>query len=281
MPTLLYEQYVRRKRKFVRLLLCCNTGEEGIHAIRLEAKKIFALLRFMKEILPQKNIVFKKLKPAFHKAGEIREEQLFIQWLQQHDLLLLADFFIKKQNQQAAIQAFKKKLKPLIKIFEHQSSPGKKDFKEANQSIASQQYLMGWLFNKAMVLVKEKEDTEYWHKLRKTIKQILYAQAWLPVQQQLSNSLTNSLNNLQESIGKWHDVLLIYNRLLQYPIYLSANDLLRNEYKTALGKLRNIIAYRERKVKALFSNHLVKNLYKYFGHHTPGTSATIGFNSSQ
>src|SRR5690348_10635786 len=85
------EKYVRARAKHLKKLL--NTysesgTDETIHDIRVEIKKLKAVLQLAGSVLPRFNAhkVFVPLRDIFRKAGAIREKDITTRLAEQHNL---------------------------------------------------------------------------------------------------------------------------------------------------------------------------------------------------
>lgn len=232
--------------------------EASLHDFRVELKKLKSVIRFLKTIYPKQK--FKKINhllgSIFQNAGEIREYQLLLQWLQKHELKNIAANYFPEE-----------KMKLMIASFHQQSASYKTDLKEViercskyvqiTNKILPEQYVTE-LNAQIEKLLHKHLSAKDWHELRKLIKKWMYASNWIVHEEKNKiNSLFSYYNKLQETIGQWHDLLVIKETLYQKQIHLSADIDIQKDLSKALEKLNHSIRYREKQVSEIISRQLV------------------------
>ena len=175
---------------------------EGLHRLRIELKKIKAVIYFAENIYKEKYDAT-KLNPLFHKAGKIREMQInihllstvpdspkrLIAQLKKRENILIQQFVKNGSRSILIIKNFVKKVclpeilpskKTIINYF-------KKERSKANKILRH----------------KKREDM---HGYRKKIKKMMYIYNALPkeIQKQIELNETE-INKQQKKLGNWHD----------------------------------------------------------------------------
>ncbi|HEX3025311.1 MAG TPA: CHAD domain-containing protein [Chitinophagaceae bacterium] len=232
--------------------------EPSLHDFRVELKKLKSVIKFLKTIYPKQK--FKKvnhlLGSIFQNAGEIREYQLLQQWLKKHELKNIVENYFPEE-----------KIKSLISSFHQQSASYKTDLQEVidrcnkyvqiTNKILPEQYVTE-LNAQIEKLLHKHLSTKDWHELRKLIKKWMYASNWIVHEEKNKiNSLFSYYNKLQETIGQWHDLLVIKETLHQKQIHLSAEIDIQKDLSKALEKLNHAIKYREKQVAEIISRQLI------------------------
>ncbi|MDF2159147.1 CHAD domain-containing protein [Algoriphagus sp. CAU 1675] len=179
-----------------------NDQEEALHQLRVEIKKIKAVLGFAKEVF-EKNYSCFKLKYLFDKAGKIREIQINKQLLEkiggetsrlfnqltQRENTLRNQFLKAAPRYVANLHNFKQKLQlpPHLPELYHIQDYFKKKEKKAEELLIQ-------------------KDREKLHGYRIQIKKMMYVYEFLPskIQKEL-NIQPEKINKLQKRLGKWHD----------------------------------------------------------------------------
>ncbi len=234
-------------------------GDEGsLHDFRIELKKLKSIIKFLKTIYPKQK--FKKINhligSIFQNAGEIREYQLLLNWLKKHELKNISDNYFPDE-----------KMKRMLNSFHQQSETYKTDLKEViercgkyvqiTNKILPEQYVTE-LNAKIDKLLHKQLSSNDWHELRKLIKKWMYATNWIVYEEESKiDSLFSYYNKLQETIGQWHDLLVIKEILYQKQIHLSAEIDIQKDLNKALEKLNHSIKYREKQVTEIISKQLI------------------------
>jgi CHAD domain-containing protein len=184
----------------------CQTQEpEALHRFRVQVKKVRALLLFL-----QKNLASEHLKPLqsiFKQAGKIRSAQIHLAFVEEYQV---ANAEFKKEQEKIAnseskrfcsklgahLKTLGKLRKTLAANFQDIENKVvvrfyKKQLKKLNRYFAQPNLPIGKL-----------------HLNRKRIKNLLYFHDILP--ESLAQKLqlnTAYLDQLQDAIGQWHDVV--------------------------------------------------------------------------
>jgi CHAD domain-containing protein len=175
---------------------------ESIHCLRLDIKKIKAVLSFAEYIYKEKCDAT-RLNPLFHKAGEIREMHLnihllslvphppqrLITQLKNKENVLIQQFIENGSEYITLIKDFSSKIcflkiqrskKTIIKHFKKEQKKAKK--------------------------ILQHKDRESMHGYRKKIKKIIYIYNVLPEKMQNKINLKEAkIDKQQKKLGEWHD----------------------------------------------------------------------------
>jgi CHAD domain-containing protein len=227
-------------------------NESHLHDFRVEMKKLKAIIKFLQAIYPKQKLKKAKnyLQNIFQDAGEVREYQVLLNWLQKNDFKKLEENYFHQQR-----------MKELIVAFHNKSQHYKADLKEVvNQCsklientniILAEQYVVQ-LKAKIEKSLHKQTDTNDWHELRKLIKQWMYAINWIEKEEQIiADGSFSFYNKLQEVIGIWHDREVIKETITQKQIHLSSDIEIQKDYTKALDKLFNSLKYREKQVEEM------------------------------
>jgi len=180
---------------------------EKLHALRLNAKKVKAVLGFLKESLHNKNkYAIKELQELFHTAGDIRTAQLNLKTLEDHEIKI--EPF--ETDQKEVMEEKSKVIADKNKKFNKNISSIKKKIGQNLTSIKNNSVIAFYYDNIKILSNNFKVIDEVdLHDSRKIIKKLLYNLKILPP------SLTKKINinrdyldDLQELIGKWHDTFV-------------------------------------------------------------------------
>lgn len=192
-----------------------ETGDpEELHKLRVEIKKIKAMLllaqhSFNEKMLPEE---FQPLKKIFKKAGKIRDADV--------NAGLLAEHHVKDRKIKAALKkTLKEKGKNFIKKTGDYREIAEKQEKILLESLAGlADEKIRQLFHKELRLLSDKSHsrlgTLQLHECRKKIKSLLYAFETLPrITAQKIRLNKFYLKKLEETIGAWHDVVIVIELL--------------------------------------------------------------------
>jgi CHAD domain-containing protein len=183
---------------------------EELHQMRVQVKKIRALLDQLTDVEDQKKTkrYLKKLKEIFRHAGKLRSVHVSLEVMD--NLNINNKDFVAQQQEILANETtllyskhdeYVKSLKKAFKVFSKQFDDisDKKIFKLFEKQVKSlaKYFKKDWAFDLQL------------HEARKHIKELLYLhQALNEKQTQLFTLNTKYLHDLQDIIGKWHDLLL-------------------------------------------------------------------------
>ena len=248
-PSLQYYFSQRVKHVFNDLYdLEANGDAVSLHDLRLELKKIRAITVFLRSIYPRQKLkkACGRLKSIFSEAGEIRELQLFHQWLEKQELTAFRSYFPEEElltlaaDFQQRTGDHKQVLKEAIEDIEQ--------FVQATNQILAEQYVVD-LYSQVIDRVRSRPGPGEWHGLRKLIKQWIYALNWLG-QEERAKAETDLAyyKKLQEIIGYWHDAEMIRETLYRKKIYLSQDLEVQKSFARAIQKINQSLRYRERQV---------------------------------
>ncbi len=226
----------------------------SLHDLRVEIKKLLAILRFLRKIYPGQKIKKEadEVKQIFRELGQLREYHLLQQWLRDHQLDLIQKTYFPEGDVEAfsmelaaKSNRFYKRLKQCVHVIGNLIAD--------TNDILIEQYTAD-LYDRISKTVRKDLPASEWHMLRKKMKQWLYANDWLSVPKDRKKEKKRTrLHELEEAIGKWHDLEVIRDTLSQRELYLS-NDLpLQLCFTQASDQLKRSIQYRKRKVLALLA----------------------------
>ncbi len=232
-----------------------SMSETDLHDFRVELKKMRAILKFLSKIYSKQKLKksARLLANIFQQAGDIREYQILLQWLDKNDMndLIIQCFPEHRmiemiQHFQQQTHLFKLELKELVDQLT--------DFVKSTNSILSEQYATD-LFAQINKIILKDCNTSQWHDLRKRIKQWQYACNW--VDEKDWNLENAYFQKLQEAIGNWHDIETIQQILVsQHKAYSNQIEVLM-ELTKASQVLEKSNKLRKREVQELLARKVV------------------------
>lgn len=222
-----------------------------LHDLRVEMKKLRALLKFLRTIYPQQKLkkAAHSLRKVFHGAGEIREFQLMQQWCRDHEIFHIENTYFPQSELDDLVENFRSNLADYKKDIEDvvEKVP---EFVERTHSILAEQYvadLHAWLSDKANIRLTVLE----WHEFRKIIKQWMYALNWVDGSTKKQERGFSFYNKLQEIIGLWHDLEMIKESFSQKQIFLSDDLEVQKDFAIAWDILLDSIKKTAKQVKGM------------------------------
>jgi CHAD domain-containing protein len=180
--------------------------QEQIHNLRVDIKKLRAILSFLNFINNDKQLPKKIFSQLFTDARAIRENfiNLTIFKTITHSPKLLYNFKVKDKVLKAQFSA---KIPQYIKTVE-----------KAEKKIKIPHYIpvskeVKKYFNKLMrqstLLFNNREDKNNIHRFRMKVKKMMYVYKTLPAEMQKSVGINEAyMDKLQMNVGKWHDAYL-------------------------------------------------------------------------
>jgi CHAD domain-containing protein len=220
-----------------------NKDPENLHRLRVDLKKINALLSFAENVYKEE---YNKgmIKPLFSEAGKIREIQInirilelmlhppkkIIEQLKNKENILTIDFIKCGSRYLSLIKNFRKiiylpeKLPNKIIIINY--------FKSEK--------------NKANKKLKKQERVDL-HKYRSKIKKLMYVYCALPkkIKKEIEFN-EEKINRQQEELGDWHDTYSVISFLSQEHFTSKANEELvklkekeKRQFNSLLRNLKN------------------------------------------
>lgn len=236
--------------------------EEAVHELRVSLKKGRALLDFLeKQKKHEKKIIKlqKQVREVFKQAGLIRVSQLRMKWMKSNRYRLLlqnaslatdlndytTDFLSKARRNKNVLT---KTHKTVAKECEHTSSVQVLSY--ANKLKAKVERLINNL------------QQPQWHHLRKNIKRLMYAYHWQMEKDKLK-LLTlrqyNFLDQLQSSIGQWHDAEDMKTWISEAQFFFHSDEKVKQQFNKCWIKLIDEISNKEKAVEALLKNKKLLN----------------------
>ncbi len=180
--------------------------EQALHRLRLGIKKIRALAELSAQVQGKRfSKDFRPLKKMFRQAGQIRDSRSQLRLLEAHQLVSPEYRERRVHELQDAGEKFSR----------HVRSYRKQGLKAGRLILGDLRSIQGsrirrWVAHEiirtGLLLTQSADDL---HSARKKIKALLYVQKILPAK--LASQLrlnTEYLDNLQDRIGKWHDLLV-------------------------------------------------------------------------
>lgn len=218
---------------------------EDLHQLRVEVKKLKGFLA-LSTYCTVKQKLSPQAKGVFRQAGMIRTAQLNLEFIKEYQLKSRPF----KNNQESIVlvqsQQFSSSVNAYRKIIRKNIDAIAKRLKPLHDKC-----IILW-YNKniaALTQVFEKLDTGELHVGRKTIKDLLHVYAMLDKNIHSSLKLNiEYLEQLQEAVGKWHDVDDTYTML--------TGARLRN--KKVLGIFEKEIAKTLAAIKSLAANFSIR-----------------------
>lgn len=223
---------------------------EILHQFRVELKKIRAVFFHLEEMPEQKPVkkIHRQVKKIFRKAGEIRELQLEMAWLEKHRKFNLLRLMQYESKLSKADKYFHKNIPFMLDTF-------KKVYRKTEHrlSILTQQQTNQYISKKWQDVLNpllSNIDEKCWHETRKGVKQLVYARHWINADNILQKKVISiflSLDKLQNAIGKWHDLDLLASKIQHIRKKMEGHAILQREQQLALKKLlteKEVIAKR-------------------------------------
>lgn len=185
-------------------------NSEDIHRLRVDIKKIKAILSFAKKIYDREYNT-DSLSALFHNAGTIRELQInqlllcrlpefpkrYLKQLKKEENNLKQQFRMRTPHYIKNISKLRYSLSLPTELSGKKSIKNyiKKELKKANKKLRS-------------------NDKEYTHRYRSIIKKLLYVYNIIPLKLQQRIKLEKTvINQQQKKVGKWHDHYIATNFL--------------------------------------------------------------------
>lgn len=187
-----------------------RSNKKNVHALRISIKRIHALLRFAEIISPEAvnaKKAYKKLKPVFKKAGELRTLHIYIALLsetkEKTDSIVREIRKLKKKTckQREILQQelrdfnIKKQATELRAVLQHSFVADKKKLLKETLAFAATK------FRRAHQLANEND----FHGARKELKQAHYILELFPSGKKSSAQLA-AIDPIEKKAGRWHDI---------------------------------------------------------------------------
>jgi len=232
-----------------------SMSETDLHDFRVELKKMRAILKFLSKVYSKQKLKksARLLSNIFQQAGDIREYQILLQWLDKHEMSVLKNHCFDEKKMDEMIFAFqqhthiyKLELKELVDELA--------EFVSTTNSILSEQYASDLFAQIKKMILKESNEND-WHLLRKRIKQWQYACNW--VGENDWNLEYAYFQKLQEAIGQWHDLETIQQQLLPKQKAFSNHLDVLMELSKAEQVLEKTIKLRKKEVKEILNKKTI------------------------
>lgn len=227
-----------------------RSGDDiSLHDLRVEMKKLRAILIFLRTIYPNHKLkkASQKIRSVFQESGEIREYQLLQQWLVKNEFTSFDKDYFPKHVLGQLVNDFRAKTGDTKQVLKEVTDDIEK-YIQATNPLLAEQYVVD-LYVRITNFTGEQPAKIDWHGLRKLIKQWIYGVNRLGNDEVLRAEPDLSYyDKLQEAFGNWHDAEVIHDSLYQKQIYLSNVIAVQKDFARASTKIKQSIKYRERQV---------------------------------
>jgi len=183
-----------------------SRDEKALHRLRLEIKKVRALVELAKvQSGKRAGVHFSGMKKMFREAGVIRDAGSQVRYLEERNLLSKEH----KDEQTRSIRLAADAFAAHIHLYRKKGKKASRRLKTVMRTIHKgriHRWYAREIIRTGILLGSSVDDL---HESRKTIKSLLYVHKLLPVAiTQLIRLNTEYLDRLQESIGQWHDAVV-------------------------------------------------------------------------
>ena len=175
---------------------------ERLHQIRVDIKKIRAILSFVEKVYCQ-NFESDSLKTLFTNAGEIRQCQITIELLESISFPPQNIIQNLKQKQEVLINEFLIAIPSYLKLVNQFQENFNLNFRNPSEKaianyLASRRMKANRSFNQ--------RRRSKMHRFRKLLKKIMYVYGMLPKKmKKLLDLKVGLINKVQNEVGEWHD----------------------------------------------------------------------------
>ena len=234
----IYGFYIQQKEICLQCLSSYSGSKEQLHRLRVAIKKIKAVFKLTNAV--HKKFKYKKAfapyRAVFKTAGPIREEQLL-------EEKLTALIKAGKAQRRAVIinrlnQKFRKQVSVDMDSINHEA--GKTEKRLGALSHKKISVYCGSLFKKLRKGWPKLQTEKDYHEVRKELKQLQYCVQLLSKSERkgvISAKELLRLDELQETIGKWHDDILVLDKLSQ------SEEVVPDDFVTTLQEETRALRY--------------------------------------
>jgi CHAD domain-containing protein len=225
------------------------SNEEVLHQLRVSLKKIKAVIDYLLTRHPKKvKSIRRKLQIVFHPAGDLREAELRLKWLKGNtfNFLIAETQFEQKINEELELFFTQKEIyRKLLATVDEKLNRYLKETEESDllhYALELKQKL-----GQLLPVVLQQD----WHALRKLIKQLLYAHHWLSAKDKLkvlTVAAYQKMDQLQEKIGAWHDVVDLLEWLMDEQLFLNKEKAVKQQFNKAFALVQKEIDVTEKAV---------------------------------
>lgn len=213
---------------------------EILHQFRVKLKKIRAVFFHLEEMRDQKSVkkIHQDVKKIFRKAGEIRELQLEIAWLEKHRKFNLLRLMQYESKLRKADKYFHNRIPYMLDTFKKVCRKTENRLSKLTQQQTDQYISKKWQV--VLLPLLTNIDQKYWHETRKGVKQLVYARHWIATDTILQKKVISiflSLDKLQNNIGNWHDLDLLAHKIQHIGKKMEGHSILQREQQLALKRL--------------------------------------------
>jgi CHAD domain-containing protein len=225
-----------------------------MHDMRVDMKSIRSVFFLLEKAGQRKKAgrQHRKIKKIFADAGIIREWQLEARWLKKHRRLRLLRLMGYEEKIRLANRDFLVHTPGHIRSLESIREKGQGFLKDLTERDI-RGYLARLLEDVTEALYAGLPPME-WHDLRKWVKRLLHAREWVPEERLPSPVVLRffeDMDALQASIGHWHDLQLMENRLHEASAQIQAQANARHEALLARKKLLQERSASERDIRRM------------------------------
>lgn len=230
---------------------------EHLHRFRVHLKKLKAGLQVLESRNGNRDLkkIVAKVKSLFHRAGIVREIELIENWLRRHRMEPILKGMQIHRSAEKAREGLDSHHKKFQRILDEMGGILRQSIEEINER-DMRRYWVGlevkWGLEKQAI-----PPSTHWHERRKLAKKMLYTLNTFPRKIQpvlLPAGRINALDHLQDTIGQWHDEVLLKQWLIKTrKLNGKSTDELNKAYSLALQKLNESLANRNAEVSLAFS----------------------------
>lgn len=256
----LLKEYAVTQMEIAAHNLCAYTqtgDEEVLHQLRVALKKCRAVMHyFIQERVHENKVrkLKKQLRIIFHTAGLIRLTQLRMQWVKGNRYRILLQNSSLENDLSFYTRRFEDDSRENIKIL---SAVKTKLVHHCSAADAASVLQYAMALKQSVQSFLKNLQQPCWHELRKAIKQLLYAYNW-QLEKEKIKLLTvkeySYFDELQHTIGIWHDAEDIKIWLSDEQFFLHDNEKVRHQFNLCWAKLMNQIKEKEKLVEKLLNN---------------------------
>jgi len=190
-------------------------NQENFHTLRVEIKKLYALVAFIQFCTPSKKRHIKSIDSIFHIAGKIRNNQLALEHVEKCCLQKLPTYqrWLINKSKRSKLQFFMGIQKISFKDIYQESNKIIKTTKSISRYHVNN-FLRATYITLLMNWQKEPITEKNLHSTRILLKRYLYTLNFSGVAKQKNQ--INPITLLAEQMGKWHDAEIVEMRIVQF-----------------------------------------------------------------
>lgn len=256
-------------------MLSKKIKNKKVHEFRLNIKKLNAMYSFIRFINNETELEYPFVAKIYKQTGNFRnvrnQERIF------KDFCSLYKVKIKYLKRELKNTAKNKKEK--IKLSKNENQPSfileiKEKLEKLNPEVFKEnaiRYSVSLAEQLKSDLLKEDYENNYLHDLRKTLKEFYFNQTSFNRAFEFnyfSSSFLEQIHLLQDTIGKWYDVILLGKALETYKLEFSGNasqkkffqmELISNEVNKKISVYELEIGFYKKKIYKRLKENKIKN----------------------